>query len=175
MISRQLSRRPPLACSWLRPLAEGYLGPFEVRRRTSTGLWGHFFERRVSRIRTGIFVGFLTGRSRLFRHLNAQPPECVVAAFVQPPSSSAHDRLVRRSGSLFRQSYGLLDRYTPTRPRFEFREEAAAAIARHVPLTSFPGRLRARYARNFFIETLALLVRTRLPDYLRAERLSGAG
>lgn len=169
-----MSRRapkPPLACSWLRPLAEGYLGSFTVSRQTSAGLWGDFHERAAGRTRVGFFVGFLIGDHRLLRPLNpsrSAGPECLVFAFVRPVGGTVHERLVRSPGSLFCQSYDFAMRYTVTRPRFEFHETGLAAIARHVPLASFPARLRARYARNFFIETLALLVRTRLPEYLRA-------
>lgn len=137
-------------------------------------MWGYFFVCRAGRVELGFFVGFLTGNHRLHRPLNPQPPESLVFAFVQPVASKVHRGLVRRPGSLFRQSYDFLLKYTPTQPRFEFREEAAAVIARHVPLANFPRRQRARYARNFFVETLALLVRTRLPDYLRTIGLGSA-
>lgn len=164
--------KPTLAVSWLRPLAETYLGPFSVCRRTSGGLDGYFFKRQASRVELGIFIGFLTRNSALARQVKAEPPGCVVYASVAPARSTAHARLVSEAGSLFRQTYDLLNRYTATRPRFGFYEEAGAAIVRHAPLASFPARLRKRYARNFFVESLALLVRTCLPDYLRAVTLT---
>lgn len=175
-MSRRRPLKPSLAPPWLRPLAGGYLGEFNVYRRTRGGLRGYFFERRAGPAAGGVgfFVGFLTGNQRQHRSLKPQPPECLVYAFVRPVNVALHRRLVGRPGSLFRQTYDFLEKYTATRPRFEFHGEAVAAIARHVPLAAFPRRLRTRYARNFFVETLALLVRTRLPDYLRTLRLTPA-
>lgn len=173
-MSRRHLPHPPRAIGWLRPLAESYLGPFALFARQSGGLSGYFFERQRGRSAVGFFVGFLSGDSRLYRQLHPQAPECVVAAFVRPARSRFHREVVSQPGSMFRQSYELLLKYTPTRPRFEFYEEAAVAIVRHVPLANFPRRLQSRYARNFFIESLALIVRTRLPEYLRGVKLGAA-
>lgn len=153
--------RPPIACAWLRELAAGYLREFtSVASVRSGGLWGYRFQ--PGRLRAGFFVGFLTGTSRKIS-LRLKPPECLVAAFVAPPLRA---RLVRRAASPFRRSYDLVTKYTARRPRFEFHQREALALVRHVPLAAFPPRERAKYARNFFMETLALLVRSGLPEAL---------
>lgn len=79
--------------------------------------------------------------------------------------------MVRQQGSPLRRSHELITKYTARRPRFEFHEQHAFALIRHVPLSEFPRRQRAKCARNFFMETLALLVRTRLPEALLRVRL----
>lgn len=169
--------RPPVACPWLRELAAGYLpGYARATPQQRGGLWGFFFARRQGRRSLGLFVGFLTRPSRwLPRRLSPpfDPPECAVFAFVQPVAGRLHQRQVGRPGSLFRRSYELVIKYTARRPRFEFYEQHGAALIRHVPLAGFPVRQREKYARNFFMETLALLVRTRLPEDLLRVRLRG--
>ncbi len=161
------SSRPPVACAWLRQLAAGYLlGPWKLSSHHKNGLWGYTFERRQGRARVGFFVGFLTGKARVLAWTQASPPECLVFAFAHPVSSPLHQQLVEQEGSVFRRAYELLTKYTVRRPRFVFDPQQRAAIARHVPLAQFPPRERAKYARNFFIESLTILVRTRLPAIL---------
>jgi len=163
------STRPPLRADWLGELASGYLlgfPPSRLERRP--GLWGHVFEQTQGRTRSGFFVGFLTrGASRGSRWgLDSDPPECLVFAFIRPLGSRRHAQLVAAEGSPFRQAFARVTKYTARRPRFEFREQHLAAIARHIPLANFPHRQREKYARNFFTETLALLVRSGLPAAL---------
>ncbi len=161
------SFRPPVACAWLRELAAGYLlGPWKLSSHQQNSLWGYTFERRQGRAKVGFFVGFLTGKARVLAWTQARPPECLVFAFAHPVSSSLHQQLVEQEGSVFRRAYELLTKYTVRRPRFDFDPQQRAAIARHVPLAQFPPRERAKYARNFFIESLTILVRTRLPAIL---------
>lgn len=148
--------RPPVPCPWLCELAAGYLRQFaDARARRSARLWGYSFERKHGRNRVAFFVGFSTRRSR-----------CTVFAAVRPQTGKLRQRLVRRRGSQFRRAYDLLTKYTARRPRFEFREQGEAAILRRVPLSQFPSHQREKYARNFFMETLALLVRSGLPETL---------
>lgn len=171
--------RPPIHCVWLRELAAGYLRAYaSIHPQRRGGLWGYFFEPEGSRGERGFFAGFLTGRSRDARDssfLRLQPPECAVFAFVSPATSPLHEHLVRRQGSLFRRSYELLTKYTARRPRFEFHERAGPALVRHAPLAEFPPRQREKYARSFFMEALALLVRSGLPDALLRVRPLASG
>lgn len=87
-------------------------------------------------------------------------------AYVRRPGSPLHRRLVRQPGSPFRRAYELLTKYTNRRPRFEFHERDWRALVRHAPLAAFPAGEEEKYARNFFMETLALLVRSGLPEKL---------
>ena len=73
---------------------------------------------------------------------------------------------MRRPGSLFRQSYELVTKYTARPPRFALHDEAAAALVRSVSLAALPRGEREKHARNFFMETLALLQRAGLPEKL---------
>lgn len=81
-----------------------------------------------------------------------------------------HRKLVRQAGCPFRCAYELLTKYTSRRPRFEFDESDWRALVRHTPLAAFPAGEEEKYARNFFMETLALLVRSGLPEKLASLR-----
>ena len=164
----------PVSCPWLPELAGGYLRRFEkVKSLRARGLWGYTLESRGARGRFGIFVGFYlaTGGPR-----GASPrrglPECAVFAYARRPRTLLHRKLVRQPGSPFRRACELLTKYTNRRPRFEFHEQDWRALVRHVPLAAFPASEEEKYARNFFMETLALLVRSGLPEKLATERVS---
>ncbi len=147
--------RPP----WLRELAAGYLTVFpNVSAERRRGLRGFSFFERRGRERAGIFVGFLTGPS----------PECAVFAFVEPARGGLHEQLVRRPKSLVRETYGFVTKYTARPPRFALHDESAAALVRSVSLAAFPAQGRKKHARNFFMETLAILQRSGLPEKLAA-------
>jgi len=161
MPRRHAARAPepgaPLRLPWLSELAAGYLTAFpKLAAERRRGRRGFLFTTGRGRERAGVFVGFLTGPS----------PDCAVFAFVEPARGRLHERLVRRSGSLFRETYDLVTKYTARPPRFELREEQGAALVRRAPVASFPAGERDKHARNFFMETLALLQRTGLPEKL---------
>jgi hypothetical protein len=153
--------RLPLACPWLRELAAGYLPGFEVIQAESKGPYAGF-RLQPRGMPAGVFVGFLTGVAPR-SELHPEPPECAVGVFVEPKARAA---LVRRAGSLVRRSYDLVSKYSARRPRFEFYERERLSLVRHAPLASFPSRQQEKYARNFFMESLALLVRSGLPAAL---------
>ena len=90
-------------------------------------------------------------------------PECGVGAFARP---ELRRKLVGAKESVFRLSYGRVMKYTTRRPRWELRERAELALARHEPLEAFPADDVEKFARNFFIESLAVLVRSGLPAAL---------
>ncbi|MFQ5724294.1 MAG: hypothetical protein ACE5G6_07345 [Terriglobia bacterium] len=155
-------------------LSAGYLPQFRVAPERRRALWGYSFRRAGENDRAGIFVGFLLREPNWARGPFApafNPPECAVFAFVEPAEGKLHQRWVRAPGSLFRCRYELLTKYTARPPRWEFREAQGPALARRVALAAFPRRERAKYARNFFMESLALLLRSGLPGKL-AEAVS---
>jgi len=156
-------------------LAAGYLRPFEtVKREQRRGFWGYAFARGSGRGQVGFLVGFLVGAPKLAAKVPValHLPECAIGAFARPAGSRLHQRLVRRPGSAFRRGFERLSKYSARRPRFEFYENDWRAILRHVPLGAFPPGEEEKYARNFFIESLALLVRSGLPAALSSLRLS---
>ncbi len=162
-------RRPPLACPWLPELASGYLPQYRRVPQCRADQWGYGFQAQRGRSRAGIFVGFMTRPpgwplgpfAPAFR-----PPECLVYAFVEPATGPLHRQLVGAPGSLFRLSYALLTKYTARRPRWEFYEEQGPALVRRLAVADFPRSRREKYALNFFMESLALVVRSGLPDSL---------
>jgi len=159
---------PPIPCSWLPELAHSYLRRFEnVKPLRQRGLWGYQLEGRSARGRYGFLVGFIlpTGRKPGTRQ-PPELPECAAFAYVRPPRSALHRKLVRDAGSPFRRAYELLTKYTNRRPRFEFHEKDWRVLMRHVPLAAFPAGEEEKCARNFFMETLALVVRSGLPEKL---------
>ena len=159
---------PPLRCDWLRELAAGYLRGFPSYPEQGKDRWGYSFVRRHRKQQAGFFVGFLTAVPSRRSGPALEPPECAVFAFVHPATSPLHRQLVRGKKNLVRQSYQRVIKYTARRPRWELFERGEVALARHVPLATFPPNDQEKYARNFFIETLSLLVRSGLPAALQA-------
>lgn len=161
---------PPIPCPWLPELAEGYLRAFsKVSPLRRAGLRGYSLESRQALRGVGFFVGFLTdkpSRPTGLASASLQPPECVVLAYVRPAGGRLHRRLVCRPTGLFRRSFELLTKYTARPPRFQFQKSSWASLTRHVPLSTFPSGEREKYARNFFEESLALIVRSGLPREL---------
>jgi len=60
-------------------------------------------------------------------------------------------------------------------PRFVFHDGESAAMARHVTMRDWPVDKREHLSRNFFIETLAWLVRSGIVRRLLAESRFGEG
>ncbi|MGH9788053.1 MAG: hypothetical protein ACRD4U_05060 [Candidatus Acidiferrales bacterium] len=164
---------PPIRCDWLRELAAGYLRGFKSFPEKTEERWGYCFVRQRAREQAppsagqaGIFVGFLTAAARGREAAVLEPPGCVVGAFVRPTRSALHRKLVAAKSSLFRVSHQRVAKYTPRAPRWELWERAELALLRRAPLAAFPAEDVEKYARNFFIESLALLVRSGLPAAL---------
>lgn len=119
----------------------------------------------------GFFAGYLWhGRGWAF--LGPHGPECMVFAFVQPVGGRAHKTLVVAEDALVRTTFEYIRWLTHRPPRFQFFEKETAALIRHVPVAAWPARRMEHYSRNFFIETLAWLVRSAL---VRKFREQGAG
>jgi len=157
-------------------LAEPYLRGYRPVAERSGSLRGYWFlaprlgrrrkaksapaERRGS-ASLGFFVGYLV-RADEFAFLTPEPPESLVFAFVRPVGSSLHRKLVRRPGSLLRKTSEYIRWLTHRPPRFAFYSDQIAALVRHISMREWPRAQYEHFSRNFFIETLAWLVRSGL-------------
>lgn len=119
----------------------------------------------------GFFVGFLNDESG-FEHLAPAPPECIVFAFVHPVGGPLHRRMVAAAEAPLRETFTYIRWLTHRPPRFQFFERELAAMVRHSTMREWPEGHREHLARNFFIETLAWLVRSGLVRRLATEPLS---
>ncbi len=156
-----LVSRPPIRAGWLVELARPYLRGYEVYPNTSGGLWGYFFKRPAGRIGLGFFAGFLLSPHHR-AYLSVETPACLVFAFVHPVSWPVHRRLVQAKESLFRRTASYISWLTPRKPRWQFLEDKLPALYRAESMDEWPRRRYEHYARNFFTESFALLVRSGL-------------
>jgi hypothetical protein len=164
------------AVAWIRDLARPYLKGYEPALESKGPLRGYRFSRALGRgkkARAGFFAGFLL-TPRGFESFEPAPPECVLFAFVDPPGSALHERLVAHSGSLLRSTHEYISWLTHHPPRFQFSATAPAGLVRHLPVSCWPEGRRAHYANNFLIEGLAWLVRSGLVRRLAAEAAESA-
>ncbi len=175
--------RDDISTAWIRPLAAPYLRGYQAVLQGRGSLCGYWFLRpgprrgakwksgRVGRAGTqaalGFFVGYLL---RLDDYLFLAPelPECLVFAFVQPIGGSAHGRLVAQPKSLLRETFEYIRWLTHRPPRFEFHPDHLPAMVRHLSMRDWPRAKYEHFSRNFFIETLAWLVRSGLSRKLLA-------
>ncbi len=161
-----MSSFPKLTTAWIRSLAEPYLRGYRPKSQSTGPLRGYWFLRRRAKppagssSQTGFFVGYL---------LEAQgwervelPPACLVFAFVRPLRGQAHRRLVAPRHGLFRRTHEYIRWLTHRPPRFAFHEEELPALVRSSSMCHWPAGKWEHFSRNFFIETLALLVRSGL-------------
>jgi hypothetical protein len=116
----------------------------------------------------GFFVGYLLDASG-FPFLRAEPPECLIFCFVEPVGSPLHDLLVAGPESLVRRTAEYIRWLTHRPPRFEFFPDQPVALVRHASMRSWPPAKYEHFSRNFFIETLAWLVRSALVRRLPAQ------
>jgi hypothetical protein len=174
--------------AWIRPLAAPYLRGYTSRAQRQGNLRGYWLstalcageparkseraETSAPRSRAGFFVGYLVGAEH-YEFLNPQLPECLVFAFVHPVGGRAHRRLVERPEALLRKTFEYIRWLTHRPPRFAFYANAPAAMVRHLSMQDWPRAKYEHFSRNFFIETLAWLVRSGLVRKLLAERAAG--
>jgi hypothetical protein len=157
--------------AWIRDLARPYLRGYRAVAPSTGSLRGWWFVtgshspraagRSKAMARGGFFVGYLLDAGA-FSFLRAGPPEVLVFAAVQPVGSALHERLVAAPGSLLRRTFEYIRWLTHRPPRFEFFSGEPVTMVRHAPMRDWPAARRDHYARNFFIETLAWLVRSGL-------------
>jgi len=162
--------------SWIRPLAAPYLRGYRARVQRSGSLRGYWFLRlgtapagkraRKNPEEVGFFIGYLVKETG-YEFLKPAVPECLIFAFVQPLGGAAHRRLVGRRDALVRKTFNYIRWLTHRPPRFVFHDDALAALTRHLSSQDWPRRRREHLSRNFFIETLAWLVRSGLVRKLK--------
>jgi len=156
---------------WIRTLAEPYLRGYQAAEETKGPLRGFRFfpQGQVStKERCGFFAGYLVAPAQ-YKFLQPQPPECIVFAFVEPVRSDLYRRLVASDGSLLRNTAEYIRWLTHHPPRFVFSEEQTAVLVRHNAMREWPTARHEHYSRNFYIETLAWLVRSALVRKLASE------
>jgi len=163
-----------LPIEWIPDLARPYLCGYRFFRESKPGLLGYWAASRPprssrSRLTTGsagFFVGYLLA-GREFAFLQPQPPECLVFAFVQPAGSPLHARLVESGDGLLRKTFEYIHWLTHRPPRFSFFEQELPTLVRHQSMRDWPKKKYKHLSRNFFIETMAWLVRSGLVRKLR--------
>jgi hypothetical protein len=177
------SRRDSI--SWIRALAAPYLQgykPVRVKDGVLSGFWFCAPALRSSSSSSprkhgkppsrgqaaGFFVGYIESADE-FAFLDVQPPECTVYAWVSPVNGALHRRLVHSKGSLVRTTFEYIRWLTHRPPRFVFHDAELPAMTRHQSTQDWPKEKRVHLSRNFFIETLAWLVRSGLVRKLREE------
>ncbi|MBZ5698945.1 MAG: hypothetical protein LAN18_10410 [Acidobacteriia bacterium] len=162
--------------SWIRRLATPYLPGYRAAAEARGALRGYrFFAHGAPRTRTqsGFFVGYLIDPAN-HEFLRPQTPECIVFAFIEPVGSASYCRLVTAEGSLLHRTAKYIVCLTHRPPRFAWSENQAVVLARHFSMRAWPAEKHQHYSRNFFIETLAWLVRSGLVRKLASEAsLSG--
>jgi len=172
---------PPFAWEWIRPLAVPYLRGYRAVAEQHGSLRGYWFLHPDSHAppsaatgspktppSAGFSVGFTVSPSQ-FEYFAPEPPECLAFAFLAPLQGTLHTRLVQEKGSLVRKTFDYIRLLTHRPPRFVFREAELAAMARHQSMREWPPEKFEHFSRNFFIETLAWLVRSGLVRRLLAE------
>ena len=166
-----------LPVAWIRELAAPYLRGYRPRVERRGSLRGYWFtvplrsrsrQRAAVSRRIGFFVGYLMDAEG-FEFLQPAPPECLVFAFVQPVGGVRHRKLVAKRGALLPATFEYVRWLTHRPPRFVFHADAPANLARHFSMRDWPRGKWQHYSRNFFIETLAWLVRSGLVRKLLKE------
>lgn len=123
-------------------------------------------------MQTGFFVGYLYNENG-FEYLSPRAPECLAFAFLTPADSPPHMRLVDSPGSLLRRTHEYIRWLTHRPPRFELHAGELALLVRHATMRDWPAERREHLSRNFFIESLAWLVRSGLVRKLAVEAKAG--
>jgi len=175
---------PAIATDWIRPLAEPYLRGYRAVPERGADLRGYWFLLPGCRppafrasgqelsphggISLGFFVGYVI-RPGACAYLRPEPPECLVFFFCHPQGSGAHGRLVVAQESLLRRTFEYIRWLTHRPPRFAFFESELATLVRHQSMRGWPRAKYQHFSRNFFIETLAWVVRSALVRKLLME------
>ncbi len=170
--------------AWIRTLAAPYLKGYKSVVANGGRLLGYWFlassrapVRKGSTLAgkspvrgqaTGFFVGYLTDGDG-YSFFSPDPPECLVFAWISPVGGALHRRLVAEPGSLVRKTFEYIRWLTHRPPRFVFHEKELPAMARHGSMQAWPSEKHRHLSQNFFIETLAWLVRSGLVRKLKEE------
>ncbi len=173
---------------WIPELAEPYLRGYRPVRQGTGALRGYWFfvsySKAVRRAgspsgrgakakdQRGFFAGYLV-KPDGFQYLTPVAPECLIFVFVRPVGNRAHRRWVAAPESPLRWTFNYIRYLTHRPPRFEFYERELAAMVRHTPLLSWSPAKRRHLSRNFFVETLAWLVRSGIVRKLSSQSRRG--
>jgi hypothetical protein len=186
-IERRAKAASRESLEWVRELAIPYLKgyrPIAAREKNLCGYWfvapvkpkvapsGKILTAGEKPFGSGPAAGFFVGYSldeKEFLFLAPQPPEIIVFAWIHPAGKPLHRRLVAEPGSLVRKTFEYIRWLTHRPPRFVFHDEELPALARHQSIRDWPEEKRRHFSRNFFIETLAWLVRSGLVRKLAEE------
>jgi len=171
---------------WIVPLAEPYLRGYTPILESHASLSGYRFiapgfcasppsrlhrpsARRTGTPAAGFFIGFL-GQPSGLKFLRSQSPECLVFCWIEPAGGAFHRRLVQDPESLVRHTAEYIRWLTHRPPHFELYPEERAVLVRHASMRDWPPGKLQHLSQNFFIETLAWLVRSALVRRLAAEQ-----
>ncbi len=155
--------------SWIQALAAPYLRDYRASPVARGSLRGYRFVppgKSQAGSRSGFFVGYLVDSAK-HEFLNPAPPECIVFAFVGPVRSPFYQEIVARDGSPLGKTAEYIGWLTHRRPRFAFFNSREIVLTRHSSMREWPAAKWKHYSRNFFIETLAWLVRSSLVAKIR--------
>jgi hypothetical protein len=131
-------------------------------------LRGYWFDAPGTRGQAGFFVGYREpDAADNLPQLPNDPPHCLVFAFVKP-KTPLHRRLVKPQDGLLRKTNEYIRWLTHRPPRFIFSGDALPTLLRAQSMAAWPREKWAHLSRNFFIETLAWLVRSGLVRKLAA-------
>jgi hypothetical protein len=159
---------------WIADLAEPYLRGYEPTVAQEEDLEGYWFgvssvvdSQKSPNGERGFFVGYLNSAAK-YGYFKTEMPECLVFVWFAQPGSPQHSRLVAEPGSLLRKTYTYIGWLTHRPPRFELYTDQFIALVRHRTMLDWPPEKRDHYSKNFFIETLAWLVRSGLVKKLKS-------
>ena len=168
-------RDPLQDVQWIAQLAEPYFRGYAPRVANEPQLTGCWFDAASTQQgggACGFFAGFLKD-PQCYSYLQAQTPACLVFVWFREPGGALHKQLVTAQGSLLRKTHEYIGWLTHRPPRFALFENESVTMVRQQPLRDWPPDKYAHYARNFFIETLAWLVRSGLVKKLAEAREAG--
>jgi hypothetical protein len=170
--------------AWIRTLAAPYLKGYAPVAAHGGSLQGYWFvaspQARLRRGSTpagkapasgqsaGFFVGYMTD-GETYPSFKPEPPECLVFVWISPVDGPLHRQLVTQPGSPVRKTFEYIRWLTHRPPRFVFHEKELPVMVRRGSMRVWPAEKHAHLSRNFFIETLAWLVRSGLVRQLQEE------
>jgi hypothetical protein len=165
------SRKASPDISWIKPLAAPYLRDYQASGVTRGPLRGYRFlapGKGGTEEIAGFFVGYLL-ETDAHEFLAPVTPEAIVFAYLGPVGSAFHQEIVAQEGSLLRKTAEYIGWLTHRPPPFAFFDNREVVLARHVSMAAWPRNKQKHFSRNFFIETLAWLVRSGLVAKLRGQ------
>jgi len=139
------------------------LRDFRAHEETAGGLRGHFFALKSAKPAgtLGFFAGYVTDAAK-FGFLKASAPECAVFASIEPLRGELRRTQIENVKGTVRWTFEYIRWLNHRPPRFEFYEDERYVLVRHASMREWPAEKWEHFSRNFYIETLAWLVRSGL-------------